>query len=76
MHFDAGQMPPAEAFWSLTMYNGAFFFAANPLNRYTLSSRNQFTTNRTARWIFTSSMSRRARTRNPTGCPLRKAGSS
>jgi hypothetical protein len=45
LHFDAGQMPPAEAFWSLTMYNGAFFFAANPLNRYTLSSRNQFTTN-------------------------------
>jgi hypothetical protein len=45
MHFDAGQMPPAEAFWSLTMYNDAFFFADNPLNRYTLSSRNQFTTN-------------------------------
>ena len=45
MHFDAGQMPPAEAFWSLTMYNSSFFFAANPLNRYTLSSRNQFTAN-------------------------------
>jgi hypothetical protein len=45
MHFDAGQMPPAEAFWSLTMYDAGFFFAANPLNRYTLSSRNQFTTN-------------------------------
>ncbi len=45
MHFDAGQMPPAEAFWSLTMYNSSFFFAANPLNRYTLSSRNQFSTN-------------------------------
>jgi hypothetical protein len=45
MHFDAGQLPPAEAFWSLTMYNAGFFFAANPLNRYTLSSRNQFITN-------------------------------
>jgi hypothetical protein len=45
MHFDANQMPPAEAFWSLTMYNSEFFFAANPLNRYTLSNRNQFTTN-------------------------------
>ncbi len=45
LHFDAGQLPPAEAFWSLTMYNGAFFFSANPLNRYTLSSRNQFTAN-------------------------------
>ena len=45
MHFDAGQMPPAEAFWSLTMYNGTFFFAENALNRYTLSSRNNFNTN-------------------------------
>ncbi len=45
MHFDAGQLPPAEAFWSLTMYNGSFFFAENPLNRYTLSSRSAFTTN-------------------------------
>lgn len=45
MHFDAGQLPPAEAFWSLTMYNSGFFFAENALNRYTLSSRNQFTTN-------------------------------
>jgi len=45
LHFDAGQLPPAEAFWSLTMYNAGFFFADNPLNRYTLNSRNQFTTN-------------------------------
>jgi hypothetical protein len=45
LHFDAGQLPPAEAFWSLTMYNGAFFFAGNALNRYTLSSRNNFSTN-------------------------------
>jgi hypothetical protein len=45
LHFDAGQLPPAEAFWSLTMYNAGFFFADNPLNRYTLNSRNQFNTN-------------------------------
>lgn len=45
LHFDAGQMPPAEAFWSLTMYDAGFFFADNPLNRYTLNSRNQFSTN-------------------------------
>jgi hypothetical protein len=42
MHFERGQTPPAEAFWSLTMYNGDYFFAANPLNRYTLSSRFSF----------------------------------
>jgi hypothetical protein len=45
VHFDKGQMPPAEAFWSLTMYNAGYFFVDNPLNRYTLSSRNKFVPN-------------------------------
>ena len=45
MHFAKGQMPPVNGFWSLTMYNGEFFFVENPLNRYTLSQRNQFKTN-------------------------------
>lgn len=40
MHFEKGKMPPADGFWSLTMYNGDYFFAANPLNRFTLSARN------------------------------------
>ena len=38
-------MPPANAFWSITMYDESYFFVANPLNRYTLSSRNHFKTN-------------------------------
>ena len=46
LHLDKGQMPPAKGFWSLTMYNAEMFFVANPLNRYTLSSRNKFKTNR------------------------------
>jgi hypothetical protein len=45
MHFDKGQMPPAKGFWSLTMYNADYFFVANPLNRYTLSTRNKFKKN-------------------------------
>src|SRR5262249_55151471 len=45
MHFPKGQMPPANAFWSLTMYNAEYFFVDNPLNRYTLSSPNKFKTN-------------------------------
>ena len=45
MHFNKGQMPPAKGFWSLTMYDGDYFFVANPLNRYTLSSRSNFNTN-------------------------------
>jgi hypothetical protein len=42
MHFEKGQTPPGQAFWSLTMYDGDYFFVANPLNRYTLSSRFSF----------------------------------
>jgi hypothetical protein len=45
MHFDQGRMPPADAFWSLTMYDDKYFFTANPLNRCTLSSRSQLKTN-------------------------------
>jgi hypothetical protein len=41
MHFEKGQLPPAKAFWSLTMYDSEYFFVANPLNRYTLSTRDQ-----------------------------------
>jgi len=40
VHFDKGQTPPADGFWSLTMYNDKYFFVANALNRYTLSPRN------------------------------------
>jgi len=45
MHFDKGAMPPVDGFWSLTMYNGEFFFVDNPLNRYNVSSRSKFKTN-------------------------------
>ncbi len=45
MHFDKGQTPPVNGFWSLTMYDATFFFVPNPLNRYTLSQRNKFVTN-------------------------------
>lgn len=40
LHFPKGQTPPANAFWSITMYNGEFFFVDNPLNKYTVSPRN------------------------------------
>ena len=46
MHIPKGQMPPAKGFWSLTMYDDEYFFVANPLNRYTLSSRYKFKHNR------------------------------
>ena len=40
LHFDKGQTPPVHAFWSLTMYDPAYFFVPNPLNRFTVSPRN------------------------------------
>ncbi len=45
VHFDKGQLPPAEAFWSLTMYDTDFFFVPNPINRYELAQRDKLTVN-------------------------------
>jgi hypothetical protein len=38
LHFDKGATPPAEAFWSVTLYDAEGYQVANPLNRFALSS--------------------------------------
>jgi hypothetical protein len=45
MHFNKGEMPPAEAFWSIVMYDKDYFFVPNAINRYTVSSRTKFKMN-------------------------------
>jgi len=45
IHFDKGQTPPAEAFWSITLYDNDGFQVANPLNRFALSSWMPFKLN-------------------------------
>lgn len=38
LSFDKGNIPPAYAFWSITLYDAEGFQVANPLNRFNLSS--------------------------------------
>jgi hypothetical protein len=45
VRFEKGQLPPAEAFWSLTMYDDDFFFVPNPLHRYDLAQRDKLVAN-------------------------------
>jgi hypothetical protein len=39
--FAAGQEPPVEGFWSMTLYNKEHFFHANDLKRYSLGTKNK-----------------------------------
>ena len=46
VHFAKGQMPPARGFWSVTMYDSDYFFVANPINRYSISARQNLKSNK------------------------------
>jgi hypothetical protein len=37
IHFDEGDLPPVNAFWSLTVYDAQSFLSANPINRYNIA---------------------------------------
>jgi hypothetical protein len=40
MRFPKGQTPPVNGFWSVTMYDPAYFFAPNRINRFSVSPRD------------------------------------
>jgi hypothetical protein len=39
--FAKGELPPVKDFWSLTLYNDRHLFNANPLQRYSLGTKNK-----------------------------------
>jgi hypothetical protein len=41
IHFDEGQTPPVNAFWSITAYTAKQTFVANPINRYAIGDRDK-----------------------------------
>ncbi|MFT3779124.1 MAG: DUF1254 domain-containing protein [Ottowia sp.] len=45
LHLDKHQIPPVDAFWSLTMYGADQFFVDNPINRYAIGDRDRLAYN-------------------------------
>jgi hypothetical protein len=40
LHFNKEELPPAAAFWSITMYDAEGFQTANPINRFAIGDRD------------------------------------
>jgi hypothetical protein len=47
IHFNPGQTPPVNAFWSVTMYNNKSLFVDNPINRYSIGKYTEGLKNNT-----------------------------
>jgi hypothetical protein len=47
IHFNPGQIPPVDAFWSITLYNNQSYFVDNPINRYAVGKYTEGLKNNT-----------------------------
>ncbi len=45
LHFGKDELPPVEAFWSVTMYDAEGFQAPNPIDRFAIGDRDQLAYN-------------------------------
>lgn len=45
LHFEKGKTPPANAFWSITMYDKEGFQVPNPIDRFAIGDRDSLTFN-------------------------------
>jgi hypothetical protein len=76
--FPAGRLPPVNAFWSVTMYDGKTqLLIKNPINRYLINSPMLPNMKKNADGSLTLYIQKDspAPTRNPTGSPRRTTSS-
>ena len=77
LHFTKAEIPPVNAFWSLTMYDAESYLVPNPINRYALGDRSgmKFGDDGSLT-IYIQNESPGAGQGRPTGCPHRRKASS
>lgn len=72
LHFSKEELPPVEAFWSVTMYDAKGYQAANDINRFAVSSWMPFKYNADGSLDLTIQNETPVLTRKRTGCRPRR----